>query len=288
MTGICRLLKLEVQVAGGPDQLGTGASDGCTKVYHAARTKCRLDIKVGIVARDIRSAFQHLNRTYAATEISNHCPTLLQPFLVWYGRTGRHVWRTAAGDLHDIVANTGVDQGDPVAGPVYAVATAGPAEALRRDLSVHDPKASVFQVADDVQVATQTNLFATVAALTTQHWGTAGLTFNTGKDQCWSLDPQPLPDNAWQTKRVERMRCLGPDVSREDDDPAALPVAPDFEQTNAGADLAAARQKVTDLASGLARLKISGLPLQIAQHLFRIGSANLRQHIITCCQTGLS
>ena len=76
------------------------------------------------------------------------------------------------------------------------------------------------------------------------------------------------------------MRCLGPDVSKDDDDPAAAPVAPDFEQTNAGADIAAARKKVTDLASALARLNVHGLPLQIAQHLFRVGSTNLIQHIL--------
>ena len=56
MSGICRLLRIDVQAAAGCDQLGVGASDGCTKIFHDARTKCRQDSQRGIVARDIESA----------------------------------------------------------------------------------------------------------------------------------------------------------------------------------------------------------------------------------------
>ena len=148
-------------------------------------------------------------------------------FVAWYGRSTEHVWRTAVGDLRTVPAARGVDQGDLLANPIFAVSTAGPAEALKADLMPHDPAASVFQVADDVQVVTTTNLFAFIADSTTRHWQPAGLTFKPSKDQCWTLDPDPLPDRTWQSKRVERMRCLGPDLAADNpDDNSAPPRCP--------------------------------------------------------------
>ena len=44
--------------------------------------------------------------------------------------------------------------------------------------------------------------------------------------------------------------------------------------------MAAAAKKVINMAQHLAKLVAKGLPLQIAQHLFRVGSINLVQHIL--------
>ena len=280
MSGVCRLLRGEVQSAAGDDQLATGVSDGCPKVYHAARTMCVQTIERGIFARDIAGAHQNLDRKYAAREIESRCPRLLQPFLTWYGRQSTHVWRTAANEIKPVPSSTGVDQGDPLANSVFCVSMAAPAEALKQDLQPHDPTAAVFQFSDDVQVVTKTNLFAVVEESTARHWSKTGLKFKPSKDACWSLDPAPLADPLWQAKRVERLRCLGPELSKPDEDSFAAPIAPEFEAQQSGNDLSAAKQKVSDLAGRLKDLNASGLQLQLCQSLFRVGSSGLIQHII--------
>ena len=112
---------------------------------------------------------------------------MLQAFHVWYSRPTEHVWRTATGQLMPVTSVRGVDQGDPLANPVFAVSTAEPAAKLKHDLIQRDPKCAAFQFADDVQVVTMTNMFATVADSTDRHWAPAGLTFEPCKDQCWSM-----------------------------------------------------------------------------------------------------
>ena len=94
-----------------------------------------------------------------------------------------------------------------------------------QDISQHYATASVFQFADDVQVVTKTSIFAIVAESSARHWAPAGLTFKLSKDQCWSLSPAPIPDPAWQAKRVERLRCLGPDLAADQAEAPATPIA---------------------------------------------------------------
>ena len=87
MGGVAKLLKSDVQMAVGEDQLGAGSNDGCAKAYQALRTKCRLQPRRVILSEDCKSAHQSLERAYAAHQLEKHCPRLLQPFLVWYGET---------------------------------------------------------------------------------------------------------------------------------------------------------------------------------------------------------
>ena len=280
MSNIVRMLRSEVQAASGQDQLGTGVKDGCAKVFHAARTMCRQSSERGIMARDIASAHQCLDRSFAAKEIAARWPLLLQPFLAWYGRETNHVWRTALSEIMPIPSSRGVDQGDPIASSVFSVAMAGPAEALRHELHQQDPFASVFQYADDVQVVTKTNLFAFVAQSTSRHWSVAGLEFKLSKDACWSLLPGPLMDPVWQAKRVDKLRCLGPDLNKEDSIHGEDTLAPDFEARSSGDDLSAARAKLVLIADKLVHMNSEGLSLQICQHLIRLGNSNLVQHIL--------
>ena len=281
MRGVSKLLRAEIGVACGPDQLGTGAPDGCTRVYHAARSKCRHNAAYGIAARDIESAHQNLDRKWAAKQLTQHLPALLEPFTVWYARGVQHCWRSSSGQRYSILSQRGLDQGDPIANTVFAVSTITPADDLRRDLSTHDPHASVFQVADDVQVATLTSLFDTVEQLTNSHWAPTGLSFKPTKDQCWSPNPELIPSARWQAKRVARLRCLGPDLdSVERADPTA-PVAPDYEAMTTAVDLETAAAKIANLAMLLRTANNNGLHLQICAHLFRLGASSLVQHLIS-------
>ena len=281
MRGVSKLLRTEIQGACGSDQLGTGAPDGCTRVFHAARSKCRRSHAHGIAARDVESAHQNLNRPWAAEQLKRHTPALLQPFTVWYARTVEHCWKSSSGGLHSVLSQCGLDQGDPIASAVFAVSTIEPADNLRQDLRAHDPDASVFQVADDVQVATLTSLFEYVEQRSDHHWAPTGLRFKPSKDQCWSLSPHPIPSARWQSKRVARLRCLGPDLdTAEHVDPTA-PVAPDYETAATATDLEKAATKVTDLAGLLQTANSHGLHLQICAHLFRLGATSLVQHLIS-------
>ena len=118
---VVRLLRSEVQSVAGLDQLSTGIKDGCVKVYHTVRTMCRQSAERGIVARDVSSVHLYIVRRHAAKEIAARCPQLLQPFLTWYARTTTHVWRSALNELLPANASRGVNQGDPLAIPVFAL-----------------------------------------------------------------------------------------------------------------------------------------------------------------------
>ena len=260
---------------------GLAPPDGCTRVFHAARNKCHHSLAHGIASRDIESAHQNLNRNWAAYQLKRHVPELLQPFTVWYARKVEHCWRSSSGGLYSVLSQRGLDQGDPIASAVFAVSTIEPADKLRQELQIHDPEASVFQVADDVQVLTLTSLFEFAEQRSDHHWGPTGMRFKSSKDQCWSLNPSPIPSTRWQSKRLPRMRCLGPDLeTAEHVDPTA-PVAPDFEAEASAIDLEKAATKITDLAGQLQTTKSHGLRLQMCAHLFRLGGASLVQHLIS-------
>ena len=280
MRGVTKLLRTEIQSACGPDQLGTGAPDGCTRVYHAARSKCRRSLAHGIAARGIESAHQNLNRNWAASQLKHHVPALLQPFTVGYARKVEHCWRSSSGGLYSVLSQCGLDQGDPIANAVFAVSTIEPSDKLRQDLRAHDPEASVYQVADDLQVVTLTSLFDYVEKQSEHHWAPTGLRFKPSKDQCWSLGPDPIPSPRWQSKRVGRLRCLGPDLDTAQHGDPAAPVAPDYEATATATDLDKAGTKVTELAALLQTANIHGIHLQICVHLFRLGATSLVQHLI--------
>ena len=245
MGGVAKLLKSEVQIAVGADQLGAGSNDGCAKAYQALRTKCRLQPCRVILSEDCKSAHRSLERAYAAQQLEKHCPRLLQHFLVWYGETRVHTWIVASGDSIDVTADRGLDQGDPLASPVFAVSLVDVGQDFRRSLHVEDPEASVIQLADDIQVCTIPSALSIAADELRRLWATAGLYFNAAKQQTWSLPADQLSE-PFQACRVDRLRCLGNTLEQMEDETEQT--LPQIGAETMGNDLRLASEKVSKIA----------------------------------------
>ena len=176
-----------------------------------------------------------------------------------------------------IQSTRGVDQGDPIANAIFALAVIDQAEELRTKVRVIDPNVSVILVADDVQICTLPGALAVAASEARSLWAPAGLTFSAKKQHCWSLSAELLPA-PFQAIRVERLKCLGNTLEDDQDMTAATP--PQLGAESSCQDLTAAAQKVSMMAQAIDRSCEHGLQRQIGQCLFRYAAAGQSQHII--------
>ena len=126
---------------------------------------------------------QSLDRDWMMQETRDLCPVLERPLAVWYPRDEPtvHWWRTSKGDIVDVVAGNGLDQGCPLACPAYGVSTCRPAErALKTTRSAH-PRAQILLFADDTQLQIDAGSLTLAHAAVSDEWAKAGLTLNAGK-----------------------------------------------------------------------------------------------------------
>ena len=277
MGGLVQFARDAVQIAVGPDQLALGTKDGCTKAYQAIRSKCRAQPHRAVLAEDVEAAHQHLDRTYAATKIEKHCPKLLEPFLTWYGRTSMHSWFTADGRVVLVPSSRGLDQGDPFANPVFAIAVADPAHDLRERIKLVDPEGSVIQSADDLQMCVTPAALELAAREARALWTPAGLSFGAAKRQCWSMSCALLPE-PFQACRVQRLRRLGNTLDDETDN--AEPTLPQLGAEAGGEDVIRAATKIAGVGESIKNVIHHGLPRQVGQNLFRYAAAGQTQHLI--------
>ena len=192
MSAVVGCAKADVQAAVGADQLALGTQDACAKAYQALRAKCGLQPPRVVLAEDCTSARQSLHHHYAAEKLATHCPKLLQPFLTWYGRSTTHVWFTAGNQALEIVSERGLDQGDPLANPVFAVSVVDCASALRTNIQNIDPDASVIQFSDDLQVCVTPRALSVAASEAKRLWTPAGPTSKDSEQQTWPLSADLL------------------------------------------------------------------------------------------------
>ena len=278
MGGLVKYVAAAAQAAVGQDQLALGAADGCAKAYQALRTKCKQQPHRVVLSEDCIAAHQHLNRDYAATQLAKHCPKLLQPFVTWYGRESTHIWMTAAGEAIEVTSERGLDQGDPLANPVFAVSLTDPAQELKTCLGASDQEIAIIQMSDDIQICTVPGVLRQAASDLRRLWAPAGLTFGNAKQQTWSLSACPLPE-PFEACRVQKLRCLGNTLEQMADE--TEPTLPQIGAEAGGEDLRRAAEKVSAIAEMIARVIEHGLPRQLGQNLFRYAAAGQTQHIMS-------
>ena len=160
-----------------------------------------------ILSEDCIAAHQHLDRTHAATMLQKHCPKLLQPFLTWYGRRTGHLWTIASGETVNVWSERGVDQGDPLANPVFAVSMIDSSDQLRQSLQTEDADVSVIQFSDNIHICMLPSVLPLASSEIRRLWEPAGLSYKADK-QTWSLSLDLLP-SSYQSCRVTQLRCLG-------------------------------------------------------------------------------
>ena len=278
MGGLVKYVAAAVRDAVGPDQLAMGVPDGCAKAFQAIRSKCRQQPHRVVLAEDCVAAHQQLLRAHTASQLAKHCPKLMQPFLAWYGRVSAHTWVTARGDTIDVIAERGLDQGDPLANPVFNISLVDPAREMRNSMEAVDAEVAVIQMADDIQVCTVPGALHHAASELRRLWAPAGLSFSRDKQQTWSMSVMQLPE-PFQMCRADQLRCSGNTLQQIDDN--SEPTLPQIGSDVAGGDLRLASEKVSALADSIVKLVEHGLPRQIGQNLFRYAATGQTQHIIS-------
>jgi hypothetical protein len=278
LAAVTRVTKAQAKVAAGTHQLGIGTPDGCAKAYHALGCLSRIAPGRAILALDVSAAHQSLDRPFMRREVHDLCPVLDVPLAVWYpeGEDTVHWWRTASGEVVNITAQRGVDQGCPLASPVFGISTARPAERALRSIQARDPRAVLFQYADDTQFHVAPDHIQGAYEAVSAEWAIAGLSLNRGKTKVWtpSADTQ-LPAD-WQPRRVASLKCLGADFVS--DGITATPPRHQAEPT----EVQAASDSLVRFAGRLVQLQASGLPRQLSQALLRYASVGGPQHILMC------
>ena len=112
------ILRDDIQAAAGLCQLYAGQIAGVEAAVHAVRSSFDFDDPEGVLFVDASNAFNSLNRTVALQNIHQLCLSFAPILLNTY-------WSAAAlytgGDL--LFCEEGTTQGDPLAMPMYALAT---------------------------------------------------------------------------------------------------------------------------------------------------------------------
>ena len=115
---ILSIARLDVQAASGCTQLCGGQISGIEAAVHAVRSAFALDENEAVLLVDASNAFNSLNRLVALHNIHRICPPLSTILINTY-RAPTELF--VHGDT--ILSQEGTTQGDPLAMPMYALAT---------------------------------------------------------------------------------------------------------------------------------------------------------------------
>ena len=116
---VAEVTQAGAMAAAGPHQLWVGARGGCAKAFHAIVTLVEPHPNKPIMSCDVGAAHQSLDREWMMRETRELCPVLERPLAIWYPQDEPtiHWRRTSNGDVIDILAGNGLDQGCPLACP---------------------------------------------------------------------------------------------------------------------------------------------------------------------------
>ena len=126
---VLMIIKGDIQDAAGTLQLCAGQISGIEAAVHAVRTAYADDDTEAVLLVDAANAFNSLNRKTALHNIRSLCPTLSTIVTNTY-RSDPELF--ADGDV--LYSSEGTTQGDPLAMPMYAIATIPLIKALQRDV----------------------------------------------------------------------------------------------------------------------------------------------------------
>ena len=215
-------------------------------------------------------------------EVHDLCPVLDVPMAVWYPEDEEtvHWWRTADGRTVDIRAQRGVDQGCPLASPVFGISTARPAERAIQAIRARDAEASIFQYADDTQFHLDPDELPHAYEHVSREWAVAGLSLNGTKTKVWGPRPDTVLPAGWEKHRIPSMKCLGADFVED-----GITATPPRHQ-EALTEIQTAATALESFAARLCQLQDSGLPRQLSQALLRYAAVGGPQHILMCRPIG--
>ena len=192
-------------------------------------------------------------------------PTLERPLAVWYPQDEPtvHYWRLGPGDVRDVLAEDGLDQGCPLACPAFGVSTCRPAARALDIILKEDPTASLLQFAGDTHIHVEPDELTEAHDAVSAEWAKAGLGLNVTKKEVWT--PNPASGlGEWEGRRVASLKCSG--AFLEDDGIAWASLGFGGET---GEELGRAAVKLESYAARVRELQSAGLTMQLSRALLR-------------------
>ena len=185
------------------------------------------------------------------------------------------LWEDAAGEVHELLSRTGLDQGCPLSLILFLF---GMRRVLRRMLQLLQeqglaPELVLKAYVDDVYAACRVENIGHVIACFEKAAGEQGMTINLSKLKIWGVPSEMLPQE-YRALHVDTLQLLGNTVARSD---GRLHVPA------LGDKCGAFRKVMQAVQQTLAKLRLlheNGLPLQTTQALARVVVQSRPQHVI--------
>ena len=207
---IAKSTQAEAMASSGPHQLGVGAKDGCVKAFHATAVLAEVIPTKAVMSCDVGAAHQSLNRRFMMQGVKALCPILEKPLAEWYPRDEPtvHWWRVGPGDVRDVLAEDGLDQGCPLACPAFGVSTCRLAARALDIILKEDPTASLLKFADDTHIHVEPDKLTKAHEAVSAEWAKDGFGLNVTKRDLWTPKSATGLRN-WEDRGVASLKRLG-------------------------------------------------------------------------------
>ena len=287
LRALVRVKKDQLQHAAGGHQYGVGRKSGAELLIRKLEAQAELKKTAVFLKIDLSAAFQRLERQPAIDAMAAKVPEVASVVATWYGRPVKHMWRDAAGGMHEVESTRGFDQGCPLAPAAFSIAQSAALESFYAELCQIDPESRMYSYLDDTYVVVQAPLAIVTLDALKQSLQPYGLHINGAKTAAWSpAGPSVCPEGL-QEFYVPALPILGKHLrSRGDvEDCPAMIGCPE-------ASLDSARARLVTCSQNLSRLQAAGLKKHAAGALLRTyaGAASqqaLRQELATEDATAL-
>ena len=250
----------------GSAQFGISRKSGIDLLQKSLRAHMAVNPNGVLVAIDFVAAFQNVSRSAVFAAVSKHAPWLQEAASAWYGGAAVHTIFDDAGNLTQVHAKRGVDQGCPLGALLFASVMRDPTEATLEYARSLDPKAAVYFYLDDGYVLCDKSCVERVLSFIKRTFATIGASVNERKLQVWASDRSliPAPLNPYL---MQNIKILGKKLSAAGDDThvhEGLPVL------SAAHSLDGEISRLQALGEKLGHLMQAGLDRQTALSLLRV------------------
>lgn len=215
-----------------PHQFAVGMPGGCEVVYKCVLAAAEMHPESLVVAVDLRNAYNRILRG-SCVEGLESCRPALGPFVrLFYQRASCYQYRDGGGQVHDVTADEGVEQGDALA-PVlfsYGIRRALGRAQRRCDALARERRCGlvrIFAYLDDIVLVADPSIAESCLTALQEELGDCGLALAEDKTQAWAPSGQCPPGGLAEVWAREGMVILGGPAAAAGAGPRALGEAPD-------------------------------------------------------------
>ena len=168
----------------GDAQYGMGQRAATEKMFRLVEAAVHEHGDNVAVALDVTNAFNTMSRHHMMEEVAQDDPALLPTASIVLARAQRHYFYDDEGHAHQVVATSGVDQGDPLSAALFMLGMRKPMTALQRRMNL-DYKLRHAAYMDDSLLVTRACGLPDLFNIAQEELGRMGLQLNRTKTKLW-------------------------------------------------------------------------------------------------------